>query len=102
MSNFSYLELLLFSGCLPISLLLITKKHFLNKYRKIFLKTAIGSLIFAFPWYSLAIGNRIWYFLKPLIGFEIFYVPLEEILFILMLTFLLTFVTLLFLENAKP
>lgn len=89
----TYLELLMIVGAFAIFCLYTISKETFSNNKKIFLKTTLGSLIFAFPWFTIAIANGVWYFKKPLLGVGIFWVPLEELLFIVLISFIYTYLT---------
>ncbi len=95
----SYLQLLLIAGSFPFLLIFLLDQEILFKYKKIFWKTTIGSLIFACPLIALSIRFDIWYYPRPLTGLSLLGIPLEEYLFIIFTSILLTYNTLFFIKR---
>ena len=95
----SYIQWLgIFFGT-PLAIMFLTNWTVFEENKKIFLKTAIGSFIFGFPWDFFMINFHRWYFPKPLLGISIVSVPLEEFLFGLLITWLVTYLTLILLKR---
>ncbi len=93
---YSYLLWLTVFIIFPLLVLWVWQFHYLIKYKLVFLFAIIGSLIFAFPWDNLAIREHIWYFTKPyVIGIWFLGLPLEEWLFVILVTFLISTTTVL-------
>lgn len=93
---YSYLLWLAVFIFLPLFTLWIWHYQYLSKFKPVFLLTIVGSLIFAFPWDHFAIKEHIWYFTKPyIVGIWLFGLPLEEWLFIIFVTFLISTTTVL-------
>lgn len=86
---YSYLIWLLLFVALPLVCLWGIYRDVLVRYWRIVFLAPIGSLIFSFPWDYISIQEHIWYFEKPyVVGIWIFGLPLEEYLFIVLVTLL--------------
>lgn len=86
---YSYLLWLLFFGVVPLAVLWFLHAGELKRHIRIIFLAPIGSLIFSFPWDYISIHERIWYFQTPYIaGLWIFGLPIEEYLFIVLITLL--------------
>src|SRR3989344_9626467 len=93
---YEYLLWLIIFVVIPLILLWSLNFSYLIKYRVVFLLAIIGSLLFAIPWDIIAVNENIWYFTEPeIIGIWIFNLPIEEYLFIFLLTFFVSTIALL-------
>lgn len=93
----SYITWILVFVAIPLVILWILNFDYFKKYLKIFILTSGGALLFSVPWDFIAIKEQIWMFEKPYIfGIWFLGLPIEEWLFIVLVTALFTSVTLLF------
>ncbi|MEZ4180117.1 MAG: lycopene cyclase domain-containing protein [Candidatus Doudnabacteria bacterium] len=94
---YSYLIWILIFVIAPILLLwLFNFRYFIQQY-KVFLWAILGAIIFSFPWDLISIREQIWLFEKPYIaGWWLFGLPIEEWLFIILVTVMFVSVTLIF------
>jgi lycopene cyclase domain-containing protein len=80
---------------LPLAALWITHPRLMLEHKKTLASSAFLALVFSVPWDVWAIGSGIWSFPKDnLLGVYILNVPIEEYLFIVFLTLLVSTVTL--------
>lgn len=97
---YEYLLWLFFFVLLPLSALWLWKWYALKSYAFLLPLTAAGSILFSFPWDYIAIRERIWYFTEPqIIGIWLFGLPIEEWLFIVLVTWLFSSITVLLWER---
>jgi lycopene cyclase domain-containing protein len=86
---YSYLLWLFLFAVLPLVCLWAVYIDVLRRYWRAIFLAPIGSLIFSFPWDYISIHEHIWYFQTPHIaGFWMFGLPIEEYLFIVLITLL--------------
>lgn len=98
---YAYLLWLVVFVCLPLLVLWVWRYTTLLRYRRVVIFTLIGSLIFAVPWDAVAIKQRIWYFTKPeVVGWWFLGLPLEEWLFISLVTLSFTTITIILWEKV--
>ena len=90
----SYLLWLAIFFGIPLIVVLIINNKLLFIYKKIFIKTVIGSLIFSIPWDIISVKTNIWYFPGNTLGWKIFDLPVEEFIFIPMAAIVVTYITL--------
>ena len=80
---------------LPLVVLWITHWKVLNQYRRTVGLCILSSLVFVIPWDYLAIQTRIWEFPREnIVGIWIAGIPLEEYLFLVFVTTLISTITL--------
>ncbi len=93
---YSYLVWLFIFNVIPLAILCFFNFDYFKKKKRIFLIAVIGAVIFSFPWDFIAIYEKIWYFEKPFVlGVYIMGLPIEEWLFIILNTLLISSITLL-------
>ena len=94
---FSYLVWLGIFVALPLFVLWGLNFSYLKSHIKVFLLTIAGAIVFAFLWDLIAIKEKIWLFEEPyIVGTWLLGLPVEEWLFIVLVTVLFTSATLLF------
>ncbi len=92
----TYLEWLgIFFG-LPLLVLFFLKPQIFFENKKIFLAVWVGSLLVYYPWDILAITSGHWSFPRGLVGITLANLPLEEYLWALGVSTLVTYLTLFF------
>lgn len=81
---------------LPLILLWILKYKDLIKYKRVFFLALIGSSIFSIPWDIISVKESIWYFKEEnILGIWLFELPIEEYIFIVMVTLFFASITVL-------
>ncbi len=81
---------------LPIVVLWVTNWKYLSKYRKTFLYCIIWALVFSIPWDIWAVKAQIWNFPQDTnVGIWVSGLPLEEYLFMIFVTVLISTVAML-------
>jgi lycopene cyclase domain-containing protein len=87
---YSYILWLTFFVLAPLCVLWVIYFRTLSKYWDAVLFAVIGALIFSFPWDYISIKEHIWYCKLPyIVGLWVFGLPIEEYLFIILVTLLL-------------
>lgn len=93
---YSYITWLSLFVIVPTIILWIFNFSYFSLHKKVFGLAILGSVIFSFPWDFIAIKEQIWLFEKPyIIGWHIIGLPIEEWIFISVVTILFTCFTLL-------
>ena len=81
----------------PLVVLWTLNFSYLKGHTKVFFLAVLGSIVFSFPWDFIAIQEKVWLFEEPYIfGVWLWGLPIEEWLFIVLISALFTSVTLLF------
>ena len=76
---------------LPLSVLWIIYRCLVWNHKKTLIVCVIGALLFGIPWEIYAIGSGVWYFLpSSILGIYFLNIPIEEILFIVFTTLLIS------------
>jgi lycopene cyclase domain-containing protein len=94
-THLTYLKWLTFLVCLPILVLWLTHWKALFMYRRTVTLCILSGLLFGIPWDYWAISTRIWEFPpENILGIWIIGIPLEEYLFLIFVTMLISTITL--------
>jgi lycopene cyclase domain-containing protein len=97
----SYLEWLLIFAWFPLAVLWVTNWRYLVKYKKAIALCAVFALMINVPWDVWAIGIKIWQFpAGNILGVFLLNVPVEEYLFIIFVTVLISTLTLVLKERV--
>jgi len=98
--NYSYPIWLLIFAVLPLIVIFLLTYKIIKKYLYIYPLTAIGSLIFSIPWDIISVRERIWEFpASSIFGIWLFNLPIEEYIFIVLITWVFASLTILFWEK---
>mgnify|MGYP001580350402 CR=1 FL=1 len=98
----SYLMWLTILVCFPLSVLWLTHLKSLMKYKRTISLCVFSGLLFGIPWDYWAIQTRIWEFPREnIVGIWIAGIPLEEYLFLVFVTMLISTITLI-LKHRLP
>ena len=99
---YSYLLWLFIFVISPLILLWIWKFPLLQNYTYLLPPAIVGAILFTLPWDFISIRERIWYFTTPqIVGIWFLGLPLEEWLFITLVTLLFVTVTVLLWEKSE-
>ena len=98
----AYIYWLIIFVWLPIIVLWAINWKYLSQYKKTFLYCIIWALIFSIPWDVWAVQTQIWLFPQDTnIGFWIGGLPLEEYLFMIFVTLLISTIALLLRKRVE-
>ena len=101
-SFMAYIYWLIIFVWLPIIVLWAINWKYLSQYKKTFLYCIIWALIFSIPWDIWAVQTQIWLFPQDTnIGFWIGGLPLEEYLFMIFVTLLISTIALLLRKRVE-
>lgn len=93
--HYTYILWLALFVWLPILIIYLFNREYINKYRNIFPYGIVSTLLFSIPWDWWAIKTNVWYFPpQNIVGVWFFGIPLEEYLFMIFVTFEIAFITL--------
>ena len=97
----TYIDFLLVFTVLPISILLILLRRFLNKqYIMTLLLVSVIAFVATSAWDNYAVYSGIWMFPREkTLGIYLYYVPIEEYLFFFLQTYLTGLVQLFYLSK---
>ena len=100
--HLTYMKWLILLVCLPLLILWLTNFKFLSKYKRTLGLCVFSGLLIGIPWDFLAIRARIWEFPQEnIVGIWIGGLPLEEYLFLIFVTMLISAITLI-LKHRLP
>lgn len=86
---YSYILWLLLFTVFPTAILGFIYWRVLRRHLSVILQAQVGAMIFSFPWDYISIKEHIWYYETPYIaGQWIWGLPIEEYLFIVLVTLL--------------
>ena len=93
--EYSYLIWLFVFVALPVAALWFFYGKLFKQHWRILLLAQVGALVFSFPWDYISIQERIWYYEEPyIVGNWIYGLPVEEYLFIFLVTLLFSCISL--------
>ena len=90
----TYLIWLILFELVPLILLWLWQFKLLRKFKLTLTYSVIGSIIFGWVWDFISIQQKVWFFSHPyIVGIWIAGLPLEEYLFIIFTTLLVSTIT---------
>jgi len=92
---YSYLIWLFVFVVIPTVVLVALYWRVLKQHWNVVLLAQVGAMIFSFPWDYISIKEQIWYYETPyIVGKWIWGLPIEEYLFIVLVTLLFSCISL--------